>query len=199
MRCCSSLSACCLLRIATANVESEGRSIERVWFLLPRLLRRENFTVLLGTGGAGASAALSSVATAASRARRIGSGTSKTGLRSNLRDSTLSDMSFASSRSKSASASGSRSSSGRVTMICSSSSSEELCFIGSSSSDSLKVSASYSYRSVPTALTSPSSPEDLSSSTSGITRSSSSGPSSSSEAEPSSSSGSVAFPFEEAW
>lgn len=66
---------------------------------------------------------LSSPAVEASRcARRIGSGTSNIGLRSNLRESKLSDIIFASSLSKSASASGSRSSCWRVTKMSSSNS-----------------------------------------------------------------------------
>ncbi len=67
---------------------------------------------MFGFGGVDApSVGLSSPAVDVSFcARRIGSGTSNTGLRSNLRESRLSDIIFASSLSKSASASGSSSS-----------------------------------------------------------------------------------------
>ena len=56
----------------------------------------------------------------------IGRGTSNIGLRSNLRESRLSAVNLASSRSNSASASGSRSSSWRVTTIFSSSDSNSV-------------------------------------------------------------------------
>lgn len=76
-------------------------------------------------GTAGSSLADSVIAMTSRSLRRIGSGTSKRGLRSNFRDSKLSAIIFAYSRSNSASASGSNSSSCRVTTMVSSSSESE--------------------------------------------------------------------------
>jgi hypothetical protein len=78
---------------------------------------------VFGLAGAADSSLADSVGAMTSRSfRRIGSGTSKRGLRSNFRDSKLSAIIFAYSRSNSASASGSNSSSCRVTTMVSSSS-----------------------------------------------------------------------------
>lgn len=136
MRCCSARSASCWDFIATAKCESEGKSMVRVWdgvsqsmkhlraepdgcrtcWRFPFLVISEKAMVFGGV--AVPSFGLSSAAFPASRGtRRIGSGTSNICFLSNLRESMLSAINFASSLSNSASASGSCSSFWRVTTM----------------------------------------------------------------------------------
>ena len=101
------------------NRKTARRLVNSTCWRLPFLVMSEKAMVLGGVEVP--SLGLSSPAVFWSRgARRIGSGTSNKGLRSNLRESILSDIIFASSLSNSASASGSRVSSWRVTTMSSS-------------------------------------------------------------------------------
>ena len=152
--------------------------------LLPFLVIRENAMVLVSTNGAGADS--SSLGSVGPRwILRIGIGTSKWFLRSNLRESRLSDIIFSNARSKSASTSGSSSSSGRVTTICSSSS-ESISGSSSprSSSAPAYITSVFCKAFQPILPTSPSSSEDWSASISA-----SPSPRASSDAESSMSSG----------
>lgn len=89
---------------------------------LPRFVRSEKAIVPFGVLGLADSSVHESFAILVSRSLRlIGSGTSNVGLRSCFRDSRLSAIILAYSRSNSASSSGSTSSSCRVTTIDSSS------------------------------------------------------------------------------